>query len=156
MIHIVEIDEQNHARVWFAFDEADFVRKVQANLAPASEYIIFEQTTPQQLLHSKHASNETDRAETVSALVAQFGADTTIYRADYLLGPSVYQVEPVSALRASMAAVASTHDFRVYSSDEDAAEELDRDPLYRSKQGFDAALKLRAQLVEMEVIAEDF
>jgi hypothetical protein len=151
MIHIVEIDEQNHARVWFAFDEADFVRKVQANLAPASEYIIFEQTTPQQLLHSKHAS-----AETVSALVVQFGADTTIYRADYLLGPSVYQVEPVSALRASMAAVASAHDFRVYSSDEDAAEELDRDPLYKSKQGFDAALKLRAQLVEMEVIAEDF
>ncbi len=151
MIHIVEIDEQNHARVWFAFDEADFVRKVQANLAPASEYIIFEQTTPQQLLHSKHAS-----AETVSALVAQFGADTTVYRADYLLGHGLYQVEPVSALRASMAVVASANDFRVYSSDEGAAEELDRDPLYRSKQGFDAALKLRAQLVEMEVIAEDF
>jgi hypothetical protein len=151
MIHIVEINEQNHAHVWFAFDEADFVRKVQANLALSSEHVVYEQTTPQQLLHSKHAS-----AEIISALVAQFGADTTVYRADYLLGNGIYQVEPVSALRASLAAVASAADFRVYSSDEDAAEELDRDPLYRSKEGFDAALKLRAQLIEMEVIAEDF
>ncbi len=62
----------------------------------------------------------------------------------------------MSALRASLAAVASVADFRVYTSDEDAAEELDRDPLYKSKEGFEAALKLRAQLVEMEVIAEDF
>lgn len=151
MIHVVEINEENHARVWFAFDEADFVRKVQATFGQSTEHIIFEQTTPQQLLHSKHAS-----AEIISALVTQFGADTTVYRADYLLGHGVYQVEAVSALRASLAAVASVADFRVYTSDEDAAEELDRDPLYKSKEGFDAALKLRAQLVEMEVIAEDF
>ncbi|MGV3582925.1 MAG: hypothetical protein ACO1N8_11550 [Methylophilus sp.] len=151
MIHVVEINEQNHARVWFAFDEADFVRKVQANFGQASENIIYEQTTPQQLLHSKHTS-----AEIISALVAQFGAGTTVYRADYLLGYGIYQVEPVSALRASLAAVASVADFRVYTNDEDAAEELDRDPLYKSKEGFEAALKLRAQLVEMEVIAEDF
>ncbi|HAF00120.1 MAG TPA: hypothetical protein DCO68_11940 [Methylophilaceae bacterium] len=151
MIHVVEINEQNRARVWFAFDEADFVRKVQANFGETTENIIFEQTTPQQLLHSKHAS-----AEIISALVAQFGADTIVYRADYLLGHGVYQVESVSALRASLAAVASVADFRVYTSDEDAAEELDRDPLYKSKEGFEAALKLRAQLVEMEVIAEDF
>jgi hypothetical protein len=151
MIHVVEINEQNNARVWFAFDEADFIRKVQATHEQSLENIIFEQTTSQQLLLSNHVSKDV-----AIALAAQFGAETTIYRADYLLAHGTYQIEPVSALSASLAAVASAADFRVYTSDEDAAEELDRDPLYKSKQGFEAALKLRAQLVEMEVIAEDF
>lgn len=151
MIHVVEIQENNHANVWFAFDEADFVRKVQATYGKEAGMMIYQETTVEQL-----QSANTVSADVIQKLAAKYAAQTPLYRADYLLGEGIYQAEPVSALRASLAAVASNVDFRIYSNDEDALEELDRDPLFRSKEGFDARFKLRSQLVEMEVIAEDF
>lgn len=151
MIHVVEIQENNHANVWFAFDEADFVCKVQATYGKEADTMIYQETTVEQL-----RSANTVSADVIQKLAAKYADKTPLYRADYLLGNGIYQAEPVSALRASLAAVASNVDFRIYSNDEDALEELDRDPLFRSKEGFDARLKLRSQLVEMEVIAEDF
>ena len=142
MIHIVEIDPQYHARAWFAFDEADFIRKVQVDHGAQTEMIIHKRTTARQLADEK--------------LGARFGIDTLIYRADYLLGHGIYQTDVVSELRASLAAVASTNEFRIYPDDETAADELDRDPLYKTREGFEAGRKLREQLVEMEVLAEDF
>ena len=151
MIHIVEIKENNHAKVWFAFDEDDFIRKVQADYSQQADVVIYQQTTAQQLQNAGNTS-----PETIRALSEQYEAETPIFRADYLLGEGIYQAEPVSALRASLAAIASNADFRIYSNDEDAAEELDREPLFKSREGFEAGRKLRAHLVEMEVIAEDF
>lgn len=151
MIHVVEIHENNHANVWFAFDEDDFVRKVQATYGKESGVVIYQETTVEQLRSTGGVSQEV-----IQALAAKYTAQTPLYRADYLLGEGVYQAEPVSSLRASLAAVASNVDFRIYSNDDDALEELDREPLFRTKEGFDASLKLRSQLVAMEVIAEDF
>jgi hypothetical protein len=151
MIHIIEIDAENRAKVWFAFDEADLIRKVKVAFASSKENIIFEQTTPAKLLAENHIDQQHAKG-----LAEQFGMTCPLYRADYLLGHGTYQAETISELRASLAAIASAEDFRVYTSDEDAADELDRDPIYQSKLGFDAGIKLRAQLVEMEVIAEDF
>ena len=151
MIHVVEIQENHHANVWFAFDEADFVRKVEATYGQEADIVIYQETTVAQLRSANTVSNDI-----IQELAAKHAAQTPLYRADYLLGDGVYQAEPVSALRASLAAVASNVDFRIYSNDEDALEELDREPLFRSKEGFDARFKLRSQLVEMEVIAEDF
>lgn len=151
MIHVVEIQENFHANVWFAFDEEDFVRKVQATYGNEADVVIYQKTTVAQLRSAKNVSQDI-----IQELAAKHEAQTPLYRADYLLGDGVYQAEPISALRASLAAVASNVDFRIYSNDEDALEELDREPLFRTKEGFDARFKLRSQLVEMEVIAEDF
>jgi hypothetical protein len=151
MIHVVEIQENSHAHVWFAFDEEDFVRKVQATYGKEADIVIYQKTTVEQL-----RSANTVSADVIQELATKYGEQTPLYRADYMLGDGVYQAEPISALRASLAAVASNVDFRIYGKDEDALEELDREPLFRTKEGFDARLKLRSQLVEMEVIAEDF
>lgn len=142
MIHIVEINAQNRAHAWFAFDEEDFIRKVPAGHGTGPGMVIYGQTTARKLADE--------------ALAAQNGWDIPLFRAGYLLGQGVYQNDPVSELRASLAVVAGASDFRIYPDDDTAADELDRDPLFKSKQGFEAGLKLRAQLVEMEVIAEDF
>jgi len=142
MIHIVEINEQHRAYVWFAFDEADLIRKVLITHAAQPDMTVYQQTNARQL------SDE--------SLAAQYGWDTPLYRADYLLGHGTYQTEPVSELRACVAAIASSPEFRIYPDDETAADEIDRDPLYRSKEGFEAYIKFRAQLVEFELIAEDF
>jgi len=146
MIHIVEINEQNRAHAWFAFDEQDFIRKVRVDHGQQPGIVIHAQTTASQLPAESAAET----------LATQYGWDTPLYRADYLLGRGVYQIEAVSELRACLAAVASASDFRIYPDDDTAADELDRDPLFKSKQGYEAGRKLRAQLVEMEVIAEDF
>ncbi len=151
MIHIIEINEQNHAYVWFAFDEADLIRKVHVDHGAQLDMVIFGLTTAQQLLSAPEHI-----AGTAEALAAQYGWDTPLYRADYLLGQGSYQSTAVSKLQASLAAVASASDFRIYTDDETAAEELERDPLFKSKQGLEASWKLRTQLVEMEVIGEDF
>jgi hypothetical protein len=151
MIHVVEIQENNHAHVWFAFDEADFVRKVQVNYGKEAEVVIYQKTTVQQLFGTSGVS-----VEVINELTAKYGEETPLYRADFMLGDGIYQAEPISALRASLSAVASNVDFRIYTNDEEALEELDREPLFRTEQGFEARLKLRSQLVEMEVIAEDF
>jgi hypothetical protein len=142
MIHIVEINEQNRAHVWFAFDEADLIRKVLIKHEIEHDMTVHKQTTARQLSDER--------------LATQFGWDTPVYRADYLLGHNVYQTEPISELRACVAAIASAHEFRIYPDDETAADEIDRDPLYRTKEGFEACIKFRAQLVEFELIAEDF
>ncbi|HEY3301047.1 MAG TPA: hypothetical protein VGJ90_09765 [Methylophilaceae bacterium] len=151
MIHVVEIQKNNHARVWFAFDEEDFVRKVQVTYGKEGDVVIYQRTTVQQLQSSGGVS-----VDVTHELSAKYGEETPLYRADFMWGDGVYQTEPVSALRASLAAVASNADFRIYINDEEALEELDREPLFRTKLGFEARLKLRSQLVEMEVIAEDF
>lgn len=151
MIHIVEIDTQHRARVWFAFDEADFIRKVEADRRPDSEVTVYCQTSARQLL-----AEQGENADYPQQLAAQHGWDTPLYRADFLLGQGLYRSEPVSELRACLAAVASGHEFRIYADDESAADELDRDPLFKTKEGLDAYRKLRSQLVEMEIIAEDF
>lgn len=150
MIHIVEIHEHHHAHVWFAFDEADFIRKVVVTFGQSPDMCIYRQTTARQLLAEPGIATDAE------ALAAQYGWDAPLYRADYMLGQGVYQTEAVSELRACLAAVASAEDFRVYPDDETAADELDRDPLFKTREGYDAYRKLRSQLVEMEVIAEDF
>jgi len=156
MIHIVEIDELNHAHAWFAFDEADLIRKVHVDHGQQPETVIFEKVSARQLLTASQASQDIHKSPDYYKLAAQHGWDITLYRADYLLGHGIYQSEPISELRACLAAVASANDFRVYPDDDTAADEIDRDPLFKSKEGFDAYFKLRSQLVEMEILAEDF
>ena len=92
----------------------------------------------------------------MSALAASNGWDTVLYRADYLLGQGRYRLELVAEAAACRAAV--KHDLktcRIYPSDEEAAAELYRDPLYAGREGFAAHMALREQLIAMEVISDE-
>lgn len=159
MIYVVEIPEQARPRAWFAFDQQDFVRKVRASKA-SGDWTIYALATAHGLLGSAgltaDAPGASDAQPEIFALAERHGWEAELYRADYLLGPGEYQTEPVTEFEACVAAVA--HDLRacrIYLSDESASSALYRDPLYDVRDGFDAHMALREQLIAMEVIADD-
>ncbi|HUL13680.1 MAG TPA: hypothetical protein VLU73_16135 [Methylococcaceae bacterium] len=158
MIYVVEFPHQAHAYAWFAFEEQDFARKVQAR--HAGDRTLFAAATPRQQLEKTGHTPDSPGARTEYAgifdLAEEYGWDTVLYRADYLLGEGVYQAEPASEFDACVAAIA--HDLRacrVYLSDEAATAALYRDPLYDGPEGFHAHMALREQLIALEVISDD-
>ena len=73
-----------------------------------------------------------------------------------MLGEGIYQAEPVSELRACVAALVDTlQTCRVYPDDQTALDALYRDPLYQGRDGFYAHMALREQLIALEVLADD-
>ena len=159
MIYVVEVPEEGKPFAWFAFEEEDLARKVQ-NTKNREGWTIFESATPRGLLEAKGKTPETPGAESdhgdIFELAKTHGWDTALYRADYLLGQGKYQTESVEKFEACFAAV--KHDLktcRMYLSDEVAAAELYRDPLFDGREGFYAHMALREQLIAMEVISDD-
>ena len=159
MIYVVEVPAEGKARVWFAFDEEDLARKVYAS-KQREAWVIFESATPRQSLeaHGKMPATQGAAEEhaDIFKLADAYGWDVVLYRADYLLGHGRYQTEPVAEVAACLAAV--KHDLktcRIYPSDEVAATELYRDPLFGGREGFVAHMALREQLIAMEVISDD-
>ena len=148
MIHVIQVNENDQAKAWFAFDEYDLMQKVKLQYAQDPSIVIYQEATPNTLL--------SENKEIAETLADEYGWDTKIYRADFMFEQGQYQTEPVSELRACVAAIASSKDFRIYPDDDTAADALDSDLFFKSREGFNAGLKLREQLVSMEVIAEDF
>ncbi|CAL1240577.1 hypothetical protein [Candidatus Methylocalor cossyra] len=158
MIYVVEFPHQGRPAAWFAFDPEDLLRKVRAAKAP--EGTVYAALTPRQQLAEAGLVPDSPGAREAQpepfVLAEQHGWDTPLYRADYLLGPGVWQVEPVSPLDACRAALAHGRaDCRVYLSDEEAVTALYREPCYQGRDGFYAHMALREQLIAMEVIADD-
>jgi len=159
MIYVVEVPTEGRARAWFAFEQKDLARKVHAT-RKREGWTIFETTTPRQLLEVHGKTPETPGAAEEHAEIFQLadtnGWDTTLYRADYLCGQLQYRTEPVAELDACFAAI--KHDLktcRMYLSNEEAATELYRDPIYGGREGFFTHMALREQLISMEVISDD-
>jgi hypothetical protein len=159
MILTLEIPLQGKPNCWFAFDEDDFIRKVQATRQPA-QGVIFSADTPRELLSAQGWTPECtepgDRHADLLQLAAAHGWDTPLYRADYLLAPGHYQVEDVSEFIAHVAAVAQgLQTCRVYRDEEQAMDALYGDSLYAGSEGFYAHMALREQLIALEVISDD-
>lgn len=121
---------------------------------------IFEAQTPRQLLDMFGETPDSQEAREeygwIFDLAEKHGWDTTIYRADYLLGEGAYQAVPVTAFDACVAAV--THDLhsgRVFKTDEEAIAALDDDPIFSGHQGARAQEALRAQLVRYDCISAE-
>lgn len=159
MIYVVEVAVTGKAQAWFAFEEQDLARKVRA-ARERQGWTIFETVSPRQMLDTHGLTPDSpgaaDEYAEVFGLAASYGWDAVLYRADYLLGQGVYQVEPVTEIEACFAAI--KHDLktcRVYLSDAEAATELYRDPLYAGRDGFYAHMALREQLIAMEVVSDD-
>jgi len=86
----------------------------------------------------------------------QVGFDTALYRADYLLGPAVYQTEAVDELAACVAALeADLKVCRIYGTETAAVNALYNDPIFDPYQEFYNHMALREQLIAMEVISDD-
>ncbi|GMU46799.1 MAG: hypothetical protein AMXMBFR26_15810 [Porticoccaceae bacterium] len=154
MIHVVEVPWQGRPLAWFAFDEADLIGKIRARRADP-EREIHQIATARELLAASGAAAQAP-PDWIVALAARHGWEMPLYRADALLEPGHYQREPVSALHAHLAALAAPlQSCRVHPDDASALEALHGDPLYRGREGFYAHMALRAQLIALEVLADD-
>jgi hypothetical protein len=158
LILTLEVPHAGRPTCWFAFNEADFIRK--ARLARPAAAVIFHVSTPRQLLQAHErgpdAADRPLREAQWRALAAAHGADAAVYRADYLLAPAHYQAEEVSEFVAHVAAVAhGLKACRVYYDEERAMDALQQDALYAGEDGFYAHMALREQLIALEVLADD-
>lgn len=156
MIYVVEFPRQGRATSWFAFDGADFARKVYATDA-REQWAIFDVVTARELLEGLGKTPESGEARSefpaICALGDAHGWDTPLYRADYLLGEGSLQAEAVAESAACVAALAQrAQTCRIYWSDAEALAALERDPIFDSREGFWGREALREQLVALEVL----
>ncbi|MEY2891999.1 MAG: hypothetical protein RJA98_1907 [Pseudomonadota bacterium] len=162
MIFVVEQPDASAARAWFAYDAADFLRKVCAQ-DPLPEWAVFDVVTPRELLEQagdltpdSAAVREANPA--LCALADAHGWDTPLYRADHLLGLGTFRPEPVSPLDAGMAALTQRGgQWRIYGHEDVAMAAVDRpDPLFDAQpSGWRARWALREQLIAVEALADD-
>lgn len=156
MIYVVEFPEQGRANAWFAFDRQDFARKVYVSDARA-DCEIFDVITARELLELMDtlptARDVREKFPAICSLADQYDWDTPLYRADYLLGPGIFQPETVSETDACAAALQHRmKTCRIYWSDTQATAALENDPIFDEKGGYLAREALREQLVALEIL----
>jgi hypothetical protein len=128
MILTLEIPQQGKPSCWFAFNEDDFIRKVQVARS-AADGVIFNASTPRELLAARGSAPDApglrDQHADLLDLATAHGWDTLLYRADYLLAPGHYQIEEVSAFVAHVAVTAhGMRTCRIYLDEEQAMDAL--------------------------------
>lgn len=159
MIYVVEFPHQGRPHAWFAFNREDFVRKVQA-VRERAGWVIHEASSLRQRLAACGLTPESPEAALAQAewfeLARQYGWDTPLHRADYVLGQGALQVDAVDPFSASVAALAQQlKNCRVHLSDEQAIAALQHEPLYDPDEGFYAHMALRQQLIALDAMEED-
>lgn len=160
MIYVVELPPAGDPKAWFAYDDADFARKVVAD-DPLQGWEIHDQITPRGLLESlgHDAVNASARAEcpAVCALGDAHGWDAPLYRADHLLGRGVLSAEPVSERDALVAALAARGgESCIYWTDTEAVAAFEgADPRISVPERWRARHALYQQLLALEVLADD-
>ncbi|WP_042270753.1 hypothetical protein [Paraburkholderia heleia] len=158
MIYVVELPVGGKPKAWFAYDEADFARKVAAS-DPLRPEEIYDSVTPRELLEfSGQAPDVGARTQypSICAIGDAHGWDTPLYRADYLLGRGVCQHEPVTLLDASLAALNARGHCLVYLNDRAAISAFEgADARLAGKSHWSARRALYEQLVALEVLADD-
>ena len=173
MIFVVEVPhadaKPSEAHAWFAFDGDDLLGKVVVD-DPLQSWEVFDTTTARELLSLVGEEPGTPQARSafpgICRLADEYGLDTPLYRADYLLERGCYQPEPVRIEAACEAALkqrvapleqgGTLKDLRIYWSEQQAvlATEGD-DPLFHSPGGWRALHALREQLLALDVLAEN-
>jgi hypothetical protein len=160
VIYVVELPEQDPPRAWFAYDNADFARKVEAS-DPLEAWEIHDELTARELLESAGHATPDEAARrafpAICALGDEHGWDTLLYRADHLLGRGVLRTEAVD-LRDALAAALAARDGStcIYWNDRDAVAAFEgADPRLAGEGRWWARRALYEQLVELEVLADD-
>jgi hypothetical protein len=156
MIYIVEFPEQSKAHAWFAFDRQDFLRKIYVSDV-RKEWEIFDVVTARELLElvgkTADAADAREEFPAICSLGKQHGWDTPLYRADYLLGEGVFDVEAVSEIDACVAALAQRSPrHKIFWSDSQATAAMEHDPIFDNEAGSWGREALNAQLVALEIL----
>ena len=169
MIFVVEVPHEGDAHAWFAFDGEDLLSKVVVD-DPLQSWEVFDTTTARELLRMVGEVPGTPQARSafpgICRLADEYGLDTMLYRADYLLERGCYQPEILAieaaceaALKRRVAASAADgalKDLRIYWSEEQAVLAMEgQDPLFSSQGGWRAMHALREQLLSLDVLAEN-
>ncbi len=169
MIFVVEVPHSGEAHAWFAFHGEDLLSKVVAEDALQS-WEVYDTTTARELLQLVGEVPGTPQARSafpgICRLADEYGLDTELYRADYLLERGCYQPQAVTVEAAGEAALKSRvapaeqggtlRDLRVYWSEEQAVLALEGgDPLFASQGNWRAVHALREQLLSLDVLAEN-
>lgn len=154
MIYVVEFPQQGKPHAWFAFEQQDLLHKIYVT-DTRKEWEIFDVVTARELLEllGKVADTPDARDEfpAICSLGDEHGWDTPLYRADYLLGDGVFQVDAVSETDACVAALARrTQSYKIYWSDSQATAALESDPVIIKD--YWAKDALRSQLVALEIL----
>jgi hypothetical protein len=169
MIFVVEVPHVGEAHAWFAFDGEDLLSKVVVN-DPLQSWEVYDTTTARELLSMVGETPGTPQARSafpgICRLADEYGLDTVLYRADYLLERGCYQPQAVTLEAACEAAlkarVASQEQggtlsaLRIYWNETEAvlASESE-DPLFSAQGGWRALHALREQLLSLDVVAEN-
>ncbi len=156
MIHVIEFPDEGRVHAWFAFGMEDFLRKVYASDA-RRDYEIFDVVTPCELLEMQGKTPGEDGVRDAFPAICSLGDvhgwDTPLYRADYLLGDGMLEINAVGETDACLAALAKRNrEIRVYWSDVEATAALEREPVFQSRDGYWAREALREQLVSLEIL----
>jgi hypothetical protein len=169
MIFVVEVPHVGDAHAWFAFDGEDLLSKIVVN-DTFQPWEIYDTTTTRELLEMVGEAPDTPQARSafpgICRLGDEYGLDTTLYRADYLLERGCFQPEAVALEAACEAALkarvspaeqgGTLSDLRIYWNEADAVlgSEAD-DPLFKTQGGWRALHALREQLLSLDVVAEN-
>jgi len=160
MIYVVQCPPQAEPHAWFAYHLADLSQKVATDDA-LQDWEIFDEVSPRALLEALGHDEVTEAARVaypaVFALGEQFGWDSTLYRADHLLGRGVLSAEPVDERDALLAALnARPGESRIYWSDQDAVLATEgADDWLCAKERWRARHALHQQLLALEVLADN-
>lgn len=160
MIYVVELSRQGDPRAWFAYDDEDLARKVAVS-DPLQPWEIHDEMTARELLdangHAQVDAQARERFPAICALGDEHGWDTTLFRADHLLGRGVLRTEPVTEREALAAALAARGEVScIYWSDRDAISAFEgADPRIAGRTFWRARRVLYEQLVALEVLADD-
>lgn len=138
-IYVVEIPHQMPPVAWTAKDESELIAKVNADDRAG---VVYERTTVRELIDQYG-----EDAEEISEITRRYSPDTTLYRADYLLGEGEYTTEEVSEYDAAVAAIEhDLHTAMIFASEAEAREALAIDKNWDLHQGLQAREALRGLL----------
>lgn len=160
MIYVLQCPPDAEPSAWFAYHLGDLARKVAAD-DPYEAWEIHDEVTPRALLDALGHETVDEAARTafpsVCALGDQYGWDTTLYRADHLLGRGALSPDPVDVRAATVAALAARPgEFRVYWSDQDAVLATEGgDEWLCARERWRARHVLHQQLLSLEVLADN-
>lgn len=158
MIYVMELPAEREPTAWFAYDDDDFMRKVAVSDTLDAD-AIFSATTLRELLDFEGPAPQQQTREQYPSLCEMgdaHGWDATLYRADYLLGRGVCQLEPVTPRDAAAAALAARGECIVYWNDRDAIGAFEgADPRLAGEARWRARRALYVQLIALEVLADD-
>lgn len=160
MIYVIECPPSGEPIAWFAYHLADLSRKVAARDA-LEAWEIHDEVTPRALLDALGHEVIDDEARaafpSVCALGEEYGWDTTLYRADHLLGRGVLTPEPVEERAALIAALAARPgESRIYWSDQEAVLASEGADAWLCAPGrWRARHALHQQLLSLDVLADN-